>query len=168
MRLLGRDKKTTVCAGLSKMGGKETCMWFYRITSFCYRNKNASPYLTTMKHVIKSITMIYMYHKVEIYSCKDQRKNFELTCETMASPRRNMTAHATILKIMLFFLGLSHWGNSSVNALRTHSIIENCEPNPRVAIIIKKNTDHSGATGILVKASGYTINASPGPMCRKE
>ena len=52
--------------------------------------------------------MIYVYDKVEIYSCKDLSKNFELTCETMASPRRNMTAHATILKIMLFFLGLSH------------------------------------------------------------
>ena len=77
------------------------------ITSLRYYN-NASPYLTTMKHVIKSITMIYMYHKVEIYSCKDQRNNFELTCETMASPSRNMTAQATILKIMLFFLGLSH------------------------------------------------------------
>ena len=78
-----------------------------------------------------------------------------------------MLTQATILNIMLFFFGLNHSGNSSVKALRTHSIMENCEPKPRVSIMMKKKTDHSGATGIFDSASGYTMKARPGPETAK-
>ena len=38
-----------------------------------------------------------------------------------------------------------------------------CELNPSVSIIKKNKSDHSGATGIFAKPSGYTTNISPGP-----
>jgi len=54
---------------------------------------------------------------------------------------------------MFHFLSFSS-GISSWKALRTHSIMENWEPNPRVANMRKKKTDQRGAIGILAKASG--------------
>lgn len=37
---------------------------------------------------------------------------------------------------------------------------------PSVNSIMKNNTDHRGAGGICVTASGYTINASPTPAIK--
>ena len=34
---------------------------------------------------------------------------------------------------------------------------------PTVTSIVKKQTDHSGAAGIIATASGYAMNAKPGP-----
>ena len=68
-----------------------------------------------------------------------------------------------ILKTMEAFLLLSLPTNSSVKADRTHSTMENWEPNPRVAIMKKKKMAQSCGAGIRDRASGYTTNARPGP-----
>ena len=48
----------------------------------------------------------------------------------------------------------SHCGNSSVSADKTHSTIENCDPNPSVAIMMKKKIAHNWGTGMRDRASG--------------
>lgn len=50
-------------------------------------------------------------------------------------------------------------------AVHNASMPPNCEPMPKMNIIKKNETAHKCGNGIISTASGYAINAKPGPDC---
>lgn len=59
-------------------------------------------------------------------------------------------------------LKCGHW---SMTAVQMASIPPNCEPMPSMNIIKKKSIAHKRGIGINSTASGYAMNARPGPDC---
>lgn len=50
-------------------------------------------------------------------------------------------------------------------AVQIASMPPNCDPMPRINIIKKNSMAHKCGNGIKSTASGYAINARPGPDC---
>ncbi|OTF72371.1 hypothetical protein BLA29_007183 [Euroglyphus maynei] len=62
-----------------------------------------------------------------------------------------------------FLCGRSKCGHSSTIPVTNDSTVQNCESIPNTNSIPKNNIAHRFGNGRRVTASGYTMNAKPGP-----
>ena len=98
--------------------------------------------------------------------CHTGAATTELTREHCGSPSRNITIQKAPTTA-IFRRPLLRTGNSSTTAVTTVSSIANWLSTPSVNSIMKNNTDHNGATGIIAIPSGKATNARPGPVTRE-